>query len=44
MSSLVRFWEVFVCIFSHNERKVITAYSNRTHRWKCQECGREWDD
>ena len=31
-------------LFWLGNRRVIAAYSNYTHRWVCDTCGREFDD
>jgi transposase-like protein len=34
-----------LCLLNHREHHhVIVGYSNRTHRWRCFKCKREWDD
>jgi len=38
------FFNTPICMIFHRDFSVIAAYSNRSHRMKCDKCGREWDD
>lgn len=32
------------CVLFHSSSRVIEAYSNRSHKWECKTCGRQWED
>jgi len=41
---VIRMINIIKCVLFHEDWHVTQAYSNRTLSWKCNTCGRKWED
>jgi len=46
---VIKWWfdgklDTITCMIFHNDCEIVKFYSNRSHRYKCNKCNREWED